>query len=199
MSLARHVPNLLTAGRILVTPLLGCWIVERRWSEALALLVVAGISDGLDGYLARSRGWTSKLGLILDPLADKFLLGVIYVALAWAGASPWWLVGIVFGKDAGILLGAAVLYGTGRRRTFPPRYSGKVSTTVQIVGGVCLMLCAAAGSWSIPLVAPVEGPANRWWAGALAVPIALATLASGADYLWAALGGAESAQGSGRN
>lgn len=191
MSLARHVPNLLTAGRILATPLLGCWIVERRWNEALALLVVAGISDGLDGYLARSRGWTSRLGLILDPLADKFLLGVIYVALAWAGASPWWLVGVVFGKDAGILLGAAVLFGTGRKRTFPPRYSGKVSTTVQIVGGVCLMLCAALPSWSIP----VDG----WWAEAFAVPIALATLASGADYLWAALGGAESAQGTAPN
>ena len=75
---------------------------------ALALFIVAAISDGLDGYLAKRFAWTSKLGRFLDPLSDKLLLVVVFVEAAWLGLVPWWLTAAVVARDVMIGLGALI-------------------------------------------------------------------------------------------
>ena len=83
----------------------------------------------IDGWLARRFHWESKLGAILDPLADKLLLVCMFLALGLDGSIPWWLVSIVIGRDLLLLLGAACLYR--RIKSFPPSKAGKLSTIIQ--------------------------------------------------------------------
>jgi len=87
-TLLRHLPNLISMLRILMVPPVAWLIVEQHYALALGLFVVAGVSDGVDGFLAKHYGWTSRLGSILDPLADKLLLSVSFVTLAWLGHLP---------------------------------------------------------------------------------------------------------------
>ncbi len=97
------VPNLLTFARIFMTPWIGWAIVERNWSWALPMLFYTGMSDAVDGWLARTLKQQTALGAKLDPIADKLLLACVYLALGWCGELPWWLVGLVFARDLGIL------------------------------------------------------------------------------------------------
>ncbi|HXH03086.1 MAG TPA: CDP-alcohol phosphatidyltransferase family protein [Candidatus Competibacteraceae bacterium] len=105
----RHLPNLISLLRILlVVPSL--WLLLRqRYDATLALVVVAALSDGLDGFLARRYGWSSRLGGILDPLADKLLLIGLFLVLGWLGELPWWLVLLALGRDL-LIMGGALAY-----------------------------------------------------------------------------------------
>jgi len=91
----RQLPNVLTALRLVLVPPILILLVESRYGIALALVIVAGISDALDGWLARRFGWQSRIGGILDPLADKLLLVGTYVTLGLLGHLPAWLVVLV--------------------------------------------------------------------------------------------------------
>ncbi len=129
----RHLPNLITALRIvLVVPL--CWLIETgRYDGALMVAAVAGFSDALDGFLAKRFGWRSWVGGMLDPLADKLLLTAAFIWLARAGGLPVWLAVLIVGRDLAIVAGAvAYHYLIGRFEAEPSRLS-KLTTVVQIV------------------------------------------------------------------
>jgi cardiolipin synthase (CMP-forming) len=138
--LTRHIPNLLSLARLLLAPYLFLLLWRRQYGAALVVILIAGISDGLDGLLARRLGASSKLGAYLDPIADKVLLSGAFLTLALDGAMEPWVAGVVLGRDAAILLfaGGALLF-TKTRRSFPPSIWGKVSTAVQIAFVVALV------------------------------------------------------------
>ena len=134
-----NFPNLLTAIRLALTPLIALAIVDGKYGRALLLFFAAGVSDAFDGFLARKLGETTRFGAYLDPVADKILLASIYLSLGFAGAIPWWMVGIVFGRD--LLILSMVTWGllfTSVRR-FPPSIWGKISTFLQILAALLAM------------------------------------------------------------
>jgi cardiolipin synthase len=129
----RHLPNLITALRmLLVVPL--CWLIsDGRYAGALVIAAIAGLSDAVDGWLAKRYGWQTWLGGVLDPIADKLLLMAAFLWLAIAGDVPVWLAVLVIGRDLVIVSGAvAYYYLIGRFDASPSRLS-KLTTLVQIV------------------------------------------------------------------
>lgn len=141
----RHLPNLICLIRIgLIWPIVAA-LHRGNMPSALALFVLAGFSDGLDGYLAKRFNWTSELGKVLDPLADKLLLITVFVELAWLGMIPWWLAAAVVARDVMIALGALVYrlwFGPLRGR---PTIVSKINTALQLLYIMLIMLNAAAG------------------------------------------------------
>ena len=104
------------------------------------MLFLVGISDGLDGYLARRFGWQSELGEKLDPLADKVLAATLYISFAVIGLLPWPVTALVLGRDLLILVFAAGVFAAGKARRFPPSVWGKLSTAFQLIlAGACVM------------------------------------------------------------
>ncbi len=100
-----HIPNIISAFRIfLVIPVI-YYIVEDDWQTAFLFMLLAGISDGLDGYIARKFHWESELGATLDPIADKLLLVFIFIVLGIKGIVPQWLVILIVARDAIIVVG----------------------------------------------------------------------------------------------
>jgi cardiolipin synthase len=141
-------PNILSGLRILVSPWLGYELARGNFRIALPVLFLAGVSDGLDGYLARRFGWQSRLGEMLDPIADKVLAATLYFCFAWQGLLPWGVSALVLGRDALILCFAAVALLLGRAHRFPPSIWGKLSTVFQLLlAGACVM---RAGWPSLP-------------------------------------------------
>ena len=129
----RHLPNALTLLRIaLVVPLVFA-IAHADFNAALILVIVAGVSDALDGLLAKRFGWQSWLGGVLDPIADKTLLVACFVSLWFAGVMPLWLMGLALLRDAVIVAGAAIYHFAVGRFTPEPLLSSKITTTLQIV------------------------------------------------------------------
>jgi cardiolipin synthase len=108
-------------------------LLEQRFDIALLLFVVSGISDGLDGYLAKRFHWQSSLGGLLDPLADKFLLVSSLLALGWLGLIPYWLVAIAILRDLVIVTGATIYHLRIKHLEAEPSLISKVNTVVQIV------------------------------------------------------------------
>jgi cardiolipin synthase (CMP-forming) len=133
------LPNLLSSLRLALTPYVVLALMARDCRRALLVVFLCGITDGLDGFLARRFRWQSKLGAYLDPLADKFLLVSVYVSLALSGLAPVWLVWLVVGRDLLILAMAGYALIFTRLRDFPPSIWGKISTMVQIVTALALM------------------------------------------------------------
>ena len=130
---ASSIPNLISTLRILLVPPVVWSMLEQRWSLALPLFLIAGLSDGLDGFLARRYHWTSRLGAILDPIGDKLLMVSSYLVLGWQGALPWWLVGLVILRDVVIMTGTVlyrVLIGVV---VFEPILLSKINTVCQIL------------------------------------------------------------------
>lgn len=126
------VPNQLTFLRLGFLPLFIILIFYQRYSWALAILMIAGVTDGLDGLLARSLNQKTSLGAYLDPIADKLMLSSSFVVLAIEGQLRWWLTILVLGRDVLILTTAAVILAVVGYRPFPPSIYGKLTTTFQI-------------------------------------------------------------------
>ncbi|UDL95217.1 CDP-alcohol phosphatidyltransferase family protein [Lichenihabitans sp. PAMC28606] len=127
------LPNLITVGRLFLVPLVIELISDRRWMQAFAVFLVAGLSDAVDGYLAKRFDLRTELGAYLDPIADKALLVSIYIALAFAVVIPNWLAIIVVSRDlmiVGAVLVAAVLDKPVPIRPLP---ISKLNTTAQII------------------------------------------------------------------
>lgn len=135
-----HLPNLLSLVRLLAAPVVGWLILEHRLAPALGISLVAGVSDWLDGYLARRFASTSQLGIYLDPGADKALLITAFVCLGLIGQIPAWLVILVIGRDLVILLGVFLLWTLRNRTDFKPVWSGKISTAFQILTVLAILL-----------------------------------------------------------
>ena len=166
-------PNLLTLSRLALAPWVAVCILHQEFRQALWLLLAAGVTDGLDGYLARRCGLVTRLGAQLDPVADKVLLVTVYISLGLAGLIPQWLVLIVVGRDLLILTFAGAALATARQLEFAPSVWGKLSTLVQIVTGVVVI-----GDKAFPL------PGGSLWVGVLPVITTVTTGWSGLHYAW---------------
>ena len=140
----RQLPNLLCLIRIALIWPIATALAARAMPTALALFAAAAVSDGLDGYLAKRFNWTSQLGKILDPLADKLLLVTVFVQAAWLELIPWWLTAAVVARDVLIGLGALIYrlwFGPLRGR---PTALSKINTALQLGYVGLVMLNAAA-------------------------------------------------------
>jgi cardiolipin synthase len=127
------VPNQITLLRLGFLPFFLILIAYDHYRWALLLLVIAGLSDGIDGLLARKLNQRSSLGAYLDPIADKLLLSSSFVILAFKTKIAWWLTIIVLSRDVLILVVAAVIILISGYRPFPPSIFGKLTTTSQII------------------------------------------------------------------
>jgi cardiolipin synthase (CMP-forming) len=127
-----NIPNTLTLLRILLVPLLVWLIIDHEMLAAFIVFILAGLSDGADGYLAKRYGWRTELGAYLDPIADKALLVTIYVTLGLAGHLPVWLVIAVVSRDI-LIVGAVMLaWMMSRPITVRPLLISKANTVSQI-------------------------------------------------------------------
>lgn len=141
------LPNALTLLRMLAAlPLFLC-IVHGLDTAAFWLAVVAGASDGLDGWLAKRFGWTSRLGAILDPLSDKVLMLAVMLALTWTGDLPVWLLGLALARDICLVLGGLVYHWRYEKLTPQPTVPGKL-TTLALVLLIVVVLAGRASGWS---------------------------------------------------
>jgi cardiolipin synthase (CMP-forming) len=127
------VPNQLTFLRLGFLPFFIIAVHYNHYPIALALMTAAGLSDGLDGLLARKLNQKTALGAYLDPIADKVMLSSSYFVLALAGKIGWWLAILVLGRDALLLIACAAILLTVGYRSFPPSWIGKVTTTFEIL------------------------------------------------------------------
>ena len=145
-----RLPNLLSLSRVLLTPVFVLLMVERRPWAAFAVFVVAGLTDALDGFTARTLRLKSTLGLWLDPVADKVLLTAAFVvltlpALARPNTLPLWLTLLCVGRDVAIAAGAVLILALRGKRTFPPMLAGKASTVCQVFLLYYVLYLNAAG------------------------------------------------------
>ena len=167
----RHLPNFICLVRIaLIWPTIDALYSGKYWT-ALALVFVCAVSDGLDGWLAKRFNWTSHLGKILDPLADKLLLVALFLTATWMNLLPWWLAAVAVGRDVMIGFGAVIYrvwFGPLHGR---PTVISKINTGMQLAVALAAILGAATGMPTTEMVT------------ALAIVTLLTTLVSGADYL----------------
>jgi cardiolipin synthase (CMP-forming) len=140
LSQFRAAPNLLTLMRLFIIPFLVIEILDGQYRISFALFILAGISDALDGLLARWLSQKTTLGQYLDPIADKLLLSTLFVVLTHVGMIPQYVTVLVFSRDVGILLISTLLYVTNTLRDFRPSLFGKMNTLVQILA-LLAVLC----------------------------------------------------------
>jgi len=163
MRVMKYVPNVLTALRLAATPYVFYLAWQRRFPPAIVWFIALGWTDVIDGFIARRFHAGSRLGAILDPIADKVLLSGMFLMLALTGDIQAWLALIVLGRDFAILAGAGALAAAGRKREFPPSVWGKLSTFAQI-----LFICFRLGVLAEIHVEPVAA-ALAWIVAALAL------------------------------
>ncbi|MFQ5839916.1 MAG: CDP-alcohol phosphatidyltransferase family protein [Candidatus Methylomirabilales bacterium] len=164
-----NLPNWLTILRILLAPVVVILLVEEKRNAALAIFVLAVLTDGLDGLLARFYRQHTNLGMLLDPVADKLLLGSAFVTLGILGWVPVWLVILGVGRDIVLVTGSVVLYCFTGCLVYPPSLLGKLTTVLQlavVVGG---------------MMVHGEGVATGFWV--LVWATGIVTLCSGLGYL----------------
>jgi cardiolipin synthase (CMP-forming) len=146
------VPNQLTFLRLAFLPVFLIAIEYERYDLALGILVAAGVSDALDGLLARGLNQRTPLGAYLDPIADKLLLSSSYFILALKGKIAWWLTILVLGRDVLILVACAVILITVGYRPFPPSIWGKATTFFEILLVVLVLVLAIWDNHSLWVV-----------------------------------------------
>ncbi len=128
-----NLPNLLTLFRIILTPVLVICLLDGYFGWSLVVFLTAGITDGLDGFIARMTNQRTLLGAYLDPVADKFLINACFVTLAILGIIPFWISVVVISRDAILLFGTVILHLTEHGDfNMMPSWMGKVTTVVQL-------------------------------------------------------------------
>jgi cardiolipin synthase len=141
----RYLPNLICLGRIaLIWPILAALAVH-AYGTAAVCFAIAGVSDLLDGGLAKRFGWTSELGKWLDPIADKCLLVTVFVVAAWAGLVPRWLTAVVVARDVMIALGALTYLAWLGPIEGRPTLASKLNTLVQLAYLLGVLMFKAIG------------------------------------------------------
>lgn len=126
------IPNLITLGRVILVPVVFWFLVTNQMTAAFVAFVIAGVSDAVDGYLAKTYGWETELGAYLDPLADKLLIVCIFVALGVRGELPSWLVIAVVSRDVLIVMGIVLSWLLGHPVAIKPLALSKANTAAQI-------------------------------------------------------------------
>ncbi|GIQ70880.1 CDP-alcohol phosphatidyltransferase family protein [Xylanibacillus composti] len=143
-----NLPNMLTICRFLLVPVYVAVFAAGQHVGAFAVLVIAGATDVLDGYIARSRGLVTQVGSMLDPLADKTMMLAVIITLLAAGMIPWQLALILFLRDAAMIVGSAVFHFRGKK-TVPANWMGKLTTALYYV---VLMFVFFDLPYAIPLL-----------------------------------------------
>jgi cardiolipin synthase len=143
-----NIPNILTIARILLVPVIVSALLAGNYPLALAIFLVAGVTDALDGFIARRFNMCTRLGAMLDPLADKLLVVPTTLVLAATGRLPWWLALTVVARDLLILGGAAAFYARTGNLEMEPSIASKVNTCVQITL-IVLILADSSGVISL--------------------------------------------------
>lgn len=172
-----NIANIITVIRILLAPLF-VWLLLLDAGEmgvvrylAAGLFILAIVTDSLDGYLARDRNLVTNVGIILDPIADKVLIGGALVVLSILGELPWWITALILVREFGI---TAFRFAVLSKRVIPASRGGKLKTIVQAVAISLFLvpLSTVLGSWVLWL---------NWSVMAIAVVL---TVVTGLDYLW---------------
>lgn len=167
-----QLPNLITLSRIALAPVLILLLKEQEYAASLGVFVIAGVSDGLDGFIAKRFDSVSRLGSILDPLADKTLLVSSYVMLTLLGQLPFWLMLTVAFRDLLIIGGYLVYTSMVGPVQMRPSWLSKFNTFMQIA-----LVMVILAQQALHLIYP---PAVT----ALIYAVLLTTVASGLHYLW---------------
>jgi cardiolipin synthase len=166
-------PNLLTLLRICLAPFLVSAILENRFALSFGLFVIAGLTDALDGTLARWLEQRTVLGQYLDPVADKLLLSTLFLVLTHKNLIPAQVTVLVFGRDVGILVVAAILYAAVGRREFQPSIFGKANTVAQVTAVAMVLLHQISSATWVVALRTVSIDATM-----------VLTVASGLHYAW---------------
>jgi cardiolipin synthase len=167
-----NIPNLLTLLRIILVPIIVILLIQGSFFKALMVFLVAGISDALDGFLARVLHQQTVLGAYLDPIADKALLASSFITLSILHIIPGWLTVIVISRDFIILLGISVLSMMSIPVKIRPVFVSRVTTTLQLIT-VLMALSARC----------LPGNFNELWLLAIYWVTALFTIISGLNYM----------------
>ena len=171
-----NLPNLISLSRLLCVPLIVWLMVSDAWAAAFVVFVLAGLSDAVDGFLAKRFNMTTLIGTYLDPIADKTLLVSIYLALGFRDLVPHWLVILVVSRDLLIVGGALMLFVLNHGVRIAPTYISKINTALQIAFAA---LVIARFAFDLPeLAEPIA---------LLAFAVGASTVISGGGYLiaWA--------------
>lgn len=137
----RYLPNVITFGRIIAIFPLAWLMLHKEYKMALLIAFIAGLSDGLDGFLAKKFNWQGWLGGVLDPLADKFLMFSCYAVFALQGIIPIWLFSLVVLRDLVIIAGVSYYhFRIGKIKQAAPTFASKVNTVLQILLILVLLL-----------------------------------------------------------
>jgi cardiolipin synthase (CMP-forming) len=171
----RYLPNIISILRIiLVAPTL-YYLWLQHFTVALGLFFIAGLSDGVDGYLARRFNWRTRLGTYLDPIGDKLLLVGCYFVLGLMTHLPIWLVSLVIGRDIIIVIGAALYRYAIKDAAMEPLLISKLNTVCQILLVVVLLYSLS----DLPLATMLPA----WLLQAVIVIVTLTTILSGVAYI----------------
>lgn len=169
----RAAPNQLTLLRLCIIPFLVLAIFDEHYRTAFGLFILAGVTDGLDGLVARWLKQRTVLGQYLDPMADKLLLSTLFLVLHHQGLISLRVTVLVFGRDLGIIMVAAILYASVGMKDFRPSLFGKANTLAQIAALVTVLL---SRFYAAPLVLLV-----RYWS---LIATVVFTVVSGFHYAW---------------
>ena len=168
----RWLPNAISGARIiLIVPILA-YIVNGDYGPALILFFIAGFSDGVDGYLAKRFDWHTRIGALLDPIADKLLVGGTFFTMYYVGLVPAWLVVLVIFRDVVIIGGATAYNFLGRALEGEPTRISKLNTALQLLYIVCVR-SNAAYDWPDRIAVTVIGAS-----------VLVTLVISGIDYVW---------------
>jgi cardiolipin synthase len=168
----RDIPNLITFFRFVLIIPVAISLLMGRMDVALILFAIAGFSDGVDGFLARQFDWRSKLGAILDPLADKGLMATTIIILGILGLIPWWLVGLMILRDVIILVGAVSYFRLNGQIEMDPSVLSKLNTLLQIILVIALL-------WNAGF-----SPLPDMFIQGLIILVTMSTVFSGVDYVF---------------
>jgi cardiolipin synthase len=166
-----NIPNTITMMRIMLVPFLAYLLLHGAYGAAIWVFLMAGISDVLDGFIARRFNLRTRLGAVLDPLADKMLVIVSVLTLAWLGLLPWWLALVIAGRDLLIVGGAVAYYLSAGSVEMEPTIPSKLNTGVQILL-ILVILGQAAG-----------GVRSSGWLPVLYGVVLFTTVISGGHYV----------------
>lgn len=166
------LPNAISLLRIALVPPILCLILDGQFAWALVLFWVAGFSDGLDGYLAKRFDWSTRLGALLDPLADKFLITGLFITLAYTQHIPVWLAAIVILRDVVIVAGATAYNFLVGPVPGEPTQISKLNTALQMLF-VLFVLSRAGFGWPEKITLTILGAS-----------ILVTVVISGVDYVW---------------
>ena len=138
--MAKHIPNVLTVARLFLIPFIIYFIITNQYITALIFLTISGLTDVLDGWIARKFNFITNFGKLIDPLADKLTQLAVLIAITFKGVIPIWIIIIVVLKEATMIAGASFLYG--KELVVSSRWYGKLATVLFYVAIVCSFIIA---------------------------------------------------------